>query len=1175
MRRRASRVSLDGISAEDAQVVFAAVAYRLRQIDATGAVPRPAFRKLVVDALQDENVLFLPEEEARSIADKVLAIAEQQIGLIVSHGSGTIGFLHRVLLEHLAGDHLASLPLEEQTQFLVKSLDEPSQRDVVLSLLSSLKRPSDVQALLTAALTAAEGNAVSAAYAEELVADAVAANVALTPTALDSHLDLLITRVEAHPSRRHRRHLLNALALSLRHPHAKRRLLPVFQRWMNAPIDDPHTALWYMRFLELPDEVVWTPLLWGLRHSEGIVRINAAGAIAERFGGRVDYVRELADVVEQGRSVHAQAAALHALILGWPGEATTKRLVAWARTQSSFPLRVVALDALVYKNRDDPDINVLSEAESAWLLSLIDVERYGSEWRWISNQLVAAVARSDRQLADVCLATLKNNDLNRDRGLAWHLACTVYATDGRIRDWVAQELREQEHPLVLHSLAILPRAWVEDTSFREAIVAHLQREGPQTIRTAEIFYLTQHLRGTDIRDLLIGLLDTWRPSDIVRALLRGYSEDPIALGAIRSQFRRPPAESVKYAFVAVEALGLSAGVDFLVRVLRSAPTDCDTSNAGASLAAAWDECRNLLGSETWRRDSPERAREAEEVLAKYANLDLAEICLSATTNASWSGHSDDLLRAWPENPNIRERAWHLLRSREPRPQAVLRAYSGRTDQPSQDLVAASLEMLGYLDATDRMLAARFIDDASLDPLQAADILQHWALDADVDAQRAAAVTLAKSLKALSLQDITPDEYGAVQSVQEKFREDVRVQLRAYGSDLELRRQIGWIATLIMGDLSLLDGLYEHYDAQQSVGVHLTNLWGDPDPLLAYLVADQWEKLADKFGGEGLIDRLSRAPASDKQDFEARRREVWSVLATVADSHPAIASNLAAEVQQDSMLAKIPSVIRWLAIQRPDIDALQATLESIAQHSRNDAPALLDLVFSTKWTSESEVRTEILRAVQGSWRRGDGTRVADDIESTRWMSGWGRVVFSQMFPDDPLTVELLTELRVALIGPRNGWYWPDAIAVAVAATPPDDLPQLLVSLYTSLLIRGGENFLPDLVDASSRRLRRDQEAVAHVMAVAKGGTLLVDRGRQLFQDREYPPGLNDEAGSACQKFVLAQLLAAAGNLAESDRIEIAQSLTAIDSSLILIDPLTGDEGQLGMALLDFVIASSEA
>jgi hypothetical protein len=192
-----------------------------------------------------------------------------------------------------------------------------------------------------------------------------------------------------------------------------------------------------------------------------------------------------------------------------------------------------------------------------------------------------------------------------------------------------------------------------------------------------------------------------------------------------------------------------------------------------------------------------------------------------------------------------------------------------------------------------------------------------------------------------------------------------------------------------------------------------------------------------------------------------------------------------------------------------------------------------------------------------------------------MSGWGRVVFSQLFPDDPLTVELLSELRVALVAPRNGWSWPDAIAVAVAATPPEDLPQLLVSLYTSLLIRGGENFLPDLVDASSRRLRRDQGAVSHVMAVAKGGTLLVDRGRQLFRDREYPPGLNDEAGSACQKFVLTQLLAAAGNLAESDRIEIAQSLTAIASSLILIDPLTGDEGSLAMALLDSVIASNEA
>lgn len=1167
MRRRASRVSLDGVPAEDVQLVFAAVAYRLRQIDATGAIARPAFRKLVVDALQDENVLFLPREEARSIADTVLAVAEQQFGLIVSHGSGTIGFLHRVLFEHLAGDHLASLPLEEQTEFLIKSVDDPSRRDVILALLCSLKRPSDVQTLLAAALTAAEGNAVSSAYAEELVADAVAANVMLTPTALDSYLDLLIAQVETHPSRRHRRHLLNAVAVSLRQTHAKRRLMPVFRRWMNAPIDDPHTALWYLRFLELSDEVVWPVLLWGLRHPEGIVRINAAGAIAERFGGRADHARDLVGIVQQGRSIHAQAAALHSLVRGWSGEAATERLVAWARTQSSFPLRVVALDALVHQTRDDPDASVLSEAESAWLISLIDVERLGSEWRWISDPLVGEVARTDQRLADVCLATLKNNDGNKDRDLAWYLACTAYATDDRIRDWVAQQLREQEHPLISHSLALMPASWAEDANFRKAIVEHLQREESKTIRTGEIYYLTQHLRGADIRDLLIGLLDVWRPSDIVRALLLNYSEDQIALDAIRSQFQRPPAEAVKYSFVAVEALGPAKGIDFLVNVLNDAPEDCDTSYAGASLATAW-----IARETSPEHEHRESSVSAEAALVKYGNF--AEICLSATATASWYGHSDDILRAWPENLAVQERAWSLLRSREPRPQAVLRAYAGRTDEPSRALVDASLNMLGHLEAPDRMLAAHFIDDASLELRDTVDILQHWALDADADAQRASAVALAKSFKALSQQDIPAEDRAAVHSVWEKFGEEVRAQLRAYGSDLELRRQIGWIATLITGDLSLLDDLYEHYDEQQAVGVHLTNLWGDPDPLLAQLVAERWDELRGKLGDEGVFDRLSRGPASDKQPADARRREVWSVLATVADSQPTIATLLAAEVEQDSTLAKAPAVIRWFATQRPDLDALRAALDSVAHHSRNDTPALLDLVLTTQWDSHVQIRTEVLRAAQSSWRRGDGAPVDGDVESTRWMSEWDRVIFSQLFPDDPLTAELLAELKVALHDPQDGglWQWPDAIAVAVAAAAPEDVPQLLMSLYTSLVMRGGEAFFPDLVDASSRRLRRDQQAVEHVTAVAKGGTLLVDHERQLFRGREYPPALNETAASACKTFVLAQLLAAAGCLAESDRIEIAQSLTAADGSHILVDPLTSEERPLRMLLLDFVIVA---
>jgi hypothetical protein len=147
-----------------------------------------------------------------------------------------------------------------------------------------------------------------------------------------------------------------------------------------------------------------------------------------------------------------------------------------------------------------------------------------------------------------------------------------------------------------------------------------------------------------------------------------------------------------------------------------------------------------------------------------------------------------------------------------------------------------------------------------------------------------------------------------------------------------------------------------------------------------------------------------------------------------------------------------------------------------------------------------------------------------------------------------------------------------MAVALAAAAPEDVPQLLMSLYTSLVMGGAEGFFPDLIDASSRRLRRDPQAVQHVTNVARGGALLVDSERQLFVGREYPPGLSKTGASACQTFVLAQLLDAAGNLAESDRIEIARSLDAADDSQIFVDPLTGEEGPLRILLLDFVIVA---
>ncbi|MFG1879511.1 NACHT domain-containing protein [Sphaerisporangium sp. NPDC049003] len=219
MRRRATRARGGAISSDEFQTLFQAVAYRLRSRGSAGTVARAEIRGHFREALIDEDVLGYPLEQARRIADAALRVGEHEFGILVSQGAGQVGFLHRVIFDHLAGLHLATLPLQEQERVMIERVADPAWGDVLLSALSAHIVRSHVKSLLdavtvgtTADLSEPEGaGAVERALwahrdnsAFELLAQALAANVALTPRQHAAYLDQLIGRVQAHPSLEHR-----------------------------------------------------------------------------------------------------------------------------------------------------------------------------------------------------------------------------------------------------------------------------------------------------------------------------------------------------------------------------------------------------------------------------------------------------------------------------------------------------------------------------------------------------------------------------------------------------------------------------------------------------------------------------------------------------------------------------------------------------------------------------------------------------------------------------------------------------------------------------------------------------------------------------------------------------------------------------------------------------------
>ena len=243
MRQRSSHAYGGPLTAAEATTLFAAVAYRLRAKDTAGTATKSEMRKLIVESMTDDEVLGFEQPAARRIADGVLTMAENEFGIIVSHGAGSFGFLHRIVLDHLAGQYLAALPAYTQLQAVQQFVHDPSWRDVLLALLSAQVSPHATERLLSAALGASD-QPWADVNGHELLAEALAAGVKLTPKTQTGYLNLLVERVEGHPVLRHRANLITALVGTMASHSARSHLFPIVKRWLTAPRPDPSPTMW-------------------------------------------------------------------------------------------------------------------------------------------------------------------------------------------------------------------------------------------------------------------------------------------------------------------------------------------------------------------------------------------------------------------------------------------------------------------------------------------------------------------------------------------------------------------------------------------------------------------------------------------------------------------------------------------------------------------------------------------------------------------------------------------------------------------------------------------------------------------------------------------------------------------------------------------------------------------
>ncbi|MGV0771858.1 NACHT domain-containing protein [Mycobacterium syngnathidarum] len=941
MRRRASRVGDLPVTDRDFRMAMEAVAYRLRAEGSLGPVPTSHIRQLLRDAFADEEIGGYPLSDAWHMAEAATQLAEGEFGLLVDQGADHVGFIHRVVLDQLAGQRLAKLAEREQIEVFNERHDDPSWLDVLLASLAVQSNPPTVAGLIDAILHDSNGlsrgwpwDARRGESAHEFLAAALAAGVEVSPRRFHDYLDLLIGRVDSDLSLEHRAALLTSLVRIYSHTTHGRRLSATFKRWLNATRPYPAAALYQLRNLAIDDSKASALLLRGMRSDHEETRINAAAAYAHRFGNcyspdllgseagkrEVDallsnaMLDSLVSALHRGPTSDFQSAALLAMGYGWLDSDVTQEHMLWARKQPSAKLRTIAL-YLAFKSRPGvPLRSFLDPTEIEWLFSQFRFEthildRFAS--RMMCDLLEHVVSESEpaqrHEIASFVLETLRDNGRNGGhRDMCWQLACTALADDERLRDWVIDEFRsDKDRPLILYNLAMMPADWLENADMQAALAS---RPHENTEWSPEFnLIVSPHFPAEHVRAHLLKALDNYRPWGIARRLLRDYGDDVAVRDELLSRLQDDTVGG-RFSPIALDLMGIESGFTRLFSMLESAnerTSEIETQDhvlLAQSVAEAWQRIRDAsvatadAGAEgasscvdsSSTEASNHEAEEAIRVMARYSEADVCAACTTVPTDGlSW--HIPDIIRTWPEqvldytrramadNRHVSEGIDDVIHS------TVLRAYEGQLFDGSSEILGLALDMLTFLEAELREVLAHELSSVGIDSKQLIDLLSAFKTDPDDGVRRTAIVGITQALS--NEPDYTDGTATGTGSSQfDTWCQYVRRQLCAYGPALDEDRQNAWVAMLLMRNFALIDGLAETIGSAGTPGVRLTDIFGSPDELLINLVVSNWDALERHFG-----DQLLRRLSGSRDGGSASLSVVSAVrsLAVAADKHPGV------------------------------------------------------------------------------------------------------------------------------------------------------------------------------------------------------------------------------------------------------------------------------------------------
>ena len=919
------------LSDDEIRRTLARVAFASQERGDLSVIAVSSLRQDFISALKDSDDLAMSASGAAETSQRLLTVAEGEIGLLVREGPEEMSFLHRVFQEQLAAEYIANrLSTSETKTLFARRVGDSQWREVLLATMWNIRRPQELRALADVIQNCID-ETPAGLRARETLAELLFGPYGVPAIEIRRKAGHIVDVIETHPYGPHRTRLLDSLIDGLEGAATAAIVEECLQRWailIEEPTSELVEAIAKVPVTTGQPNQVVKLLLRALLYPDINVAYAAATSIARRCAteglGTDDerdlFRRGLLRLLSELPSGLVGASALTALALEWPNDPKVAEVLEQARRHGNSHIRLVALSNAAGVLRSEfspaaqslnPENEPLSSDEREWLVDHFHDREYFDVHRGLLVASVAHVVSGQPQLVAEMVASLSSskysvNDRYVDSDFTWSVLLRAFPNNPTVIELVCNQLRSDEYsPLTLRMLTgdhiLLGRAYPPDSPCN-AQVAEAIEERLLKFRSEfsdwRLLGLAAVDRGPAMKSLLIELAasGSW-PHWAAGALVDYFGDDVESRAALRSVLMGDPVRASMIANAAPKALGLDEAIPRLLAILRS------LSDLGHPAAGRYDIVVLAL-IEACQQLGLTSGSEFDSIAAEA-------LALLPTSPEDYQGNPRHLLAAtlYPSpasESSLKELGEAKSRNLAPRIRA-LRNDAARVGALLIDASAILCSVPPYL----RGRICEALAGGAGAPSLVMDLTRRWS-----DEVSRPNVTIASLAYHRALEKAREKGNVDEELLRQEFKR-LKETASLRGMDHEPKVRGAWVGACVLGAFSELKEISDST-------VEVSSLLDGPDRHLLMELASHWSDLRTEFGDE-LLERFSGR-------WLDRKKEIWGALALVADHSPSLQLELEDAVAGDSALLNLDGVLAWFVAQSGSqtdaaADALVSNLRS--------------------------------------------------------------------------------------------------------------------------------------------------------------------------------------------------------------------------------------------------------